>query len=113
MYDVTSGAWAPRLLAAMARRERNPILPMKRGDWNRVIESRGYPVAFDVRSTPLARVAEDALVLGAVAHEFEGPNALLSIFRSDPKDALPVNRDDLSRSIRNSPLWTIEISPPL
>jgi len=67
---------------------------MRRTDWNSVIEGRGNPVAFDVRSTPLARLADEALVLRAVAHEFDGPNALLSVFRDDPKDALPVNRDD-------------------
>jgi len=56
---------------------------------------QGKPVRFDVRSTPIGRVADVSSIIGSIIHEVGPANARVSIFRHDPSDApKDINRDD-------------------
>lgn len=85
---------APRLMFYLGRTEGTTILTMARSAWQDLIRHQDKPIAFDVRSTPMRGVSDVASVIGAVAHEFTGKSARVSIYRNDPKDApTPVNVD--------------------
>ncbi len=85
---------APRFRFYWGRTEGCSILVMPREDWNRLAVRLDDPVAVDVERTPLAGVASDAAVVGAMALQLGSAAAQVSIFRYDPKDRKPYNRDD-------------------
>ena len=85
---------APRFRFMWERIEDTSVLTMPRDDWNRVIGTQGVPVTFDVRSTPLAGITHQSSVVAALAHQFGGATARVSIFRYDPADVpTPINQD--------------------
>lgn len=68
---------------------------MPREHWNNLAGRFGQPVAFDVRSTPMADVANVSSVVVTVAHEFGPATTRVSVFRDDPDDAPNrINLDD-------------------
>ncbi len=77
----------PRLLFYWGRMEDTSILSMPREQWHDLVGHLGEPIAFDVRSSPMAGVTRSASVVAAVAHEFSNTTARVSIFRDDPTDA--------------------------
>ena len=86
---------ATRFRFSWERIEGTSILIMPREDWNTLVGSLGVPVAFDVRSTPLAGVAHVSSVVASVAHQFGSATARVSVFRHDAADApLPINQDE-------------------
>jgi hypothetical protein len=85
----------PRLLFCWGRQENTSILSMRRGDWYSIVGSLGISISFDVRSTPMAGVANVSSVLGSVAHEFTPATARFTLYRYDAADApTPINQDD-------------------
>ncbi len=89
-------AEAPRhLLFYWGWQENTSILSMRREDWYSIVGSLGTPIPFDVRSTPMARVASVSSVLASIAHEFGPATARFTLYRYDAADApTPINQDD-------------------
>lgn len=88
-------AEAPRLLLYWGRQENTSILSMRREDWYSIVGSIGTPLPFDVRSTPMARMADVSSVLGSLAHEFGPATARFTLYRYDAADMpTPINQDD-------------------
>ena len=88
-------AEAPRLLLYWGRQENTSILSMRREDWYSIVGRAGKPIHFDVRSTPMARVAHVSSVLASVAHEFGPATARFTLYRYDAADMpTPINQDD-------------------
>ncbi len=86
-----------RLLHYWGHREGAEILSMPRTAWCTVVGSLGTPVAFDVRSTPMASMGTAAQVIGALVHEITPATAKYSIYRNDPADhPTPINQDDFA-----------------
>lgn len=88
-------AEAPRLLFYWGRQENTSVLSMRREDWQSVVGSLGVPVRFDVRSTPMARMADVSSVLGSIVHEIGSATARFTVYRYDAKDMpTPINQHD-------------------
>lgn len=88
-------AEAPHLLLYWRRQENTSILSMRREDWYSIVGSLGTPIRFDVRSTPMSRMADVSSVLASVAHEFGLATARFTLYRYDAADMpTPINQDD-------------------
>ena len=88
-------AETPRLLFYWGRQEDTTVLSMRRQEWYSIVGSLGTPISFDVRSTPMAGVANVSSVLGSVAHEIGPATARVTLYRYDATDApTPINQDD-------------------
>ena len=88
-------AEAPRLLLYWGRQENTSILSMRREDWYSIVGSLGTAIRFDVRSSPMARMADVSSVLASVAHEFGPATARFTLYRYDTADMpTPINQDD-------------------
>lgn len=85
----------PPLLFYWGRQENTSVLSMRREDWHNVVGSLGVPICFDVRSTPMASMADVSSVLGSIVHEIGSATARFTVYRYDPKDMpTPINQDD-------------------
>jgi hypothetical protein len=86
---------APKFKLWWSRVEGTSVLQMRRQDWVALVGSMAAPIAFDVRGTPMAGVAQVSSVLATVAHQFAEATAQVSIYRWDEKDQpTPINKDD-------------------
>lgn len=65
---------------------------MSREAWNRLSLREDRPVRIDLSQTPLANIARDSVVLGAIAYKVDDATARVAIFRNDPTDDKPVNQ---------------------
>ena len=65
---------------------------MPREAWNLLSLEADRPVRIDLSHTPLANIARDSVVLGAIAYKVDDAIARVAIFRNDPKDEKPVNQ---------------------
>lgn len=85
---------APRLCAYLKRSEGRSFIVMPREHWNLLNVNSTNIVNIDVNLTPLSKVAQDSLVLAAVANKSSVADANVSIYRLDEKDhPMPVNMD--------------------
>ena len=65
---------------------------MPREAWNLLSPEADRPVRIDLSHTPLANIAKDSVVLGAIAYKVDDAIARVAVFRNDPKDEKPVNQ---------------------
>ncbi|MDO8677889.1 MAG: hypothetical protein Q7R30_04900 [Acidobacteriota bacterium] len=83
---------APRLKFRWTRETRPLVGTMSREAWNLLSLQDDRPVRFNVENTPLADIARDSVVLGAIAFKVDDATARVAVFRNDPKDEKPVNQ---------------------
>ena len=86
-----------RLPLYWERQENTSVLIMRREDWQSVVGSLGTPVRFDVRSTPMAAMADVSSVLGSIVHQIGSASARFTVYRYDAQDMpTPINQDDFT-----------------
>ena len=89
-----AAADAPRFRAYWNRVEGRSVFTMSRQDWEAIGPQLGAPVQLDVTRTPLNRVASNASVVAAVAHQYSAASAQITICRYDERDQpTPYNVD--------------------
>ena len=87
----------PKFYAYFQRVEGKSVLIMPRTDWEALQVCSTEPVQIDIRSTPMAAVATDAVVMAAMAYRLSSKTAQIEIFRYDPSDApTSINKDSYS-----------------
>ena len=82
-----------RFSAYLERAENRTVLRMRRAAWKVLKPRQGEPVLIDVSLTPMADVAKDATVVAATAHCISSSGVEVAIYRYDPNDVKPYNKD--------------------
>ncbi len=84
---------APRLWAHFQRLEGRPMFLMPRSQWEAVKALMGKPVPIELSKTPMASLATEAELAAAVAERRSDYEAMITVYRRDPKDPMPINVD--------------------
>ena len=85
---------APRFHAYLEHIEGRSVMLMPRREWERLIEHQGAPVEIDLSRTPIAALTKECHLEAAVTQRHSESQAVLHVYRSDPKDApTPINVD--------------------
>ena len=84
---------APRFWAHFQRLEGRPMFLMLRSQWEAVKALAGQRVPIEISRTPMARLATEAELAAAVAERKSDYEAMITVYRRDPKDPMPINVD--------------------
>jgi len=84
---------APRFWAHFQRVEGRPMFLMLRSQWEAVKALAGQQVPIEISNTPMARLATRADLAATVAERKSDYEAMITIYRRNPNDALPINVD--------------------
>src|SRR5882672_4076155 len=84
---------APRFWVHFQRLEGRPMFLMLRSQWEAVKALTGQRVPIEISRTPMARLATEAELAAAVAERKSDYEAMITVYRRDPKDPVPINVD--------------------
>ena len=86
---------APRLTFYLGKVARRPLFVMPRADWDRLKIHGPAVVPIDLQTTPIANPRLETCLEAAVAERQPTGQAIISIYRRDPKDEpTPINKDE-------------------
>lgn len=92
--QVTASPYiAPRFWAYFKKIEERPMFLMPRRQWEAIKAPAGQRVWIDVSDTPMARLATKSDLAAVVAECKSDYEGIITIYRHDPKDPMPINVD--------------------